>query len=445
MLCSNDFGMYAGEAMKKITTPILGEKTQRGRPRIPAGIWVLVTAAFLIALGYGLIAPIIPQFAASFDVSMAAAGAVVSIFAASRLLFAPASGKLVDALGSRKVYLTGLLTVAVTTGLVSLATEYWHILVLRGIGGIGSTMFTVSAMGLVISMAPPSIRGRCSSLYASAFLLGNIIGPVLGAALAMLGMRAPFAIYGAMVALAAFVVWWRMPMGLGARQSSATASLPPLTFRTAIRDSAYRSALVGGFANGWANFGVRVAALPLFAAAIFHHSGSIAGIALAAYAVGSATALQFSGALADRWGRKPLILVGLGINTVFTASIGFATDVPVLLGLSAAAGVGAGCLNPAQQAVLADVIGQERSGGKALANFQMAQDFGAILGPILVGMIASQWGFQAGFMSCGIVGAVAILTWLSGRETLQPSQPSPLPGRDQQKRAQEPGQSDQSR
>ncbi|MCF4006918.1 MFS transporter [Corynebacterium uropygiale] len=412
--------------MKKISSPLSKEKNKEARPRIPAGIWVLVAAAFLIALGYGLIAPIIPQFASSFDVSMAAAGAVVSIFAASRLLFAPASGKLVDTLGSRKVYLTGLLTVAVTTGLVSLATQYWHILLLRGIGGIGSTMFTVSAMGLVISMAPPSIRGRCSSLYASAFLMGNIIGPVLGAALAMLGMRAPFAIYGSMVALAAFVVWWRMPAGIGARRKESESSLPPLTFRTAIRDSAYRSALVGAFANGWSNFGVRVAALPLFAATIFHHSGSIAGIALAAYAVGSAIALQFSGALADRWGRKPLILVGLAVNTVFSASIGFATTVPLLLGLSAAAGLGAGCLNPAQQAVVGDVIGRERSGGKALANFQMAQDCGAILGPILVGMIASRWGFEAGFMSCGVIGLVAILVWLKGRETLQTAKPTQL-------------------
>ena len=64
----------------------------------------MVTAAFIIALGYGLIAPLLPQFVVSFDVSMAAAGLVVSIFAASRLIFAPMSGFLVDRVGSRRVY-----------------------------------------------------------------------------------------------------------------------------------------------------------------------------------------------------------------------------------------------------------------------------------------------------------------------------------------------------
>ena len=77
-------------------------------PKIPHTIWVLVAAAFIIALGYGLIAPVLPQFAGSFGVSMAAAGAVVSVFAAARLLGAPGAGLLVDKLGSRPIYLTGL-------------------------------------------------------------------------------------------------------------------------------------------------------------------------------------------------------------------------------------------------------------------------------------------------------------------------------------------------
>lgn len=51
------------------------------KPKIPEEIWVLVVAAFIIALGYGLIAPILPQFVVGFDVSFAAASAVVSIFA----------------------------------------------------------------------------------------------------------------------------------------------------------------------------------------------------------------------------------------------------------------------------------------------------------------------------------------------------------------------------
>jgi MFS family permease len=52
-----------------------------------------------------------------------------------------------------------------------------------------------------------------------------------------------------------------------------------------------------------------------------------------------------------------------------------------------------------------------------LATFQMAQDFGAIIGPILIGVVADMWGFGAAFALTGVI-SLAILPWLSARETL---------------------------
>ncbi len=55
-----------------------------------------------------------------------------------------------------------------------------------GPGGIGSTMFTVSAVALLVRLAPASIRARVTAAYASAFLLGGIGGPVVGGLLGSL-------------------------------------------------------------------------------------------------------------------------------------------------------------------------------------------------------------------------------------------------------------------
>ena len=69
------------------------------RAQIPKEIWVLVAAALLIALGFGLVAPVLPQYAASFDVGVAAASAIVTVFAVTRLAFAPATGPLMARFG----------------------------------------------------------------------------------------------------------------------------------------------------------------------------------------------------------------------------------------------------------------------------------------------------------------------------------------------------------
>ena len=50
-------------------------------PRIPREIWVLIAAAFVIALGFGLITPVLPSFAQSFGVGAFASSVVVSAFA----------------------------------------------------------------------------------------------------------------------------------------------------------------------------------------------------------------------------------------------------------------------------------------------------------------------------------------------------------------------------
>ena len=195
-----------------------------------------------------------------------------------------------------------------------------------------------------------------------------------------------------------------------------------MRLREALDHSAYRAALGSAFANGWCNFGVRVAVIPQFAITVYDRTW-VAGLALAVAAVGTALSLQVAGRLADTVGRKPLVIVGLVVTAIGLGLLGFSSNLVLLLVLSAVSGLGAGLLNPAQQATVADVIGSERSGGPVLATFQMAQDSGAIVGPILIGVIADQAGFGWAFAATAVVSLVALLPWLVAQETLDLADP----------------------
>lgn len=393
------------------------------RAPLPRDIKVLIAAAFVIALGYGIVAPVLPQFAASFDVGVAAASIIVSVFAFMRLVFAPVGGVLVGKWGERRVYLIGLLIVAVSTGACALAQDYWQLLLFRGLGGAGSTMFTVSATALIIRLAPPNSRGRVSGAYASTFLLGGILGPVAGGLLAGFGLRMPFIVYAVALVVAAAVVAVMLkkpPAGTG----EDTPIPEPMAVREALADPGYRAAIVSAFANGWATFGVRMALIPIFAAAVLGAGPETAGLALAVFAVGNALALTFSGRLSDSAGRRPLVVAGLVIAGLSIAAIGFTESIPLFVAASIAAGFGSGLLGPAQQAAVADIIGNDRSGGKVLAVFQMATDGGAIIGPVLAGALADSLGYDWAFAATGAVAVAAALLWLLfGRETL--AKPTP--------------------
>lgn len=393
--------------------------TDAERPAIPGELKVLVAAAFVIAIGFGLVSPVLPAYARSFDVGVAAASLVVSAFAFFRLVFAPAGGALVTRLGERPVYLTGLLIVAASSLATAFAGSYAQLLVLRGLGGIGSTMFTVSALALLVRLSPPAIRGRVSSAYASSFLIGGMVGPVVGGALATFGLRLPFIAYAVALVLAAALVAVRLN-GASLRPPPDQPVLPPMRLSEALAHHSYRAALASAFANGWSNFGVRVAVLPQFAVALYDATW-VAGVVLAVAAVGTAATLQVSGRVADTRGRRPLVVVGLLVTAVGLGLIGLSSDLAVLLLLSAVSGVGAGLVNPGQQATVADVVGSDRRGGPVLATFQMAQDAGAIVGPVLIGVVADRAGFAWAFGLTGVVSLLAVIPWLSAPETLVPS------------------------
>ncbi len=284
--------------------PDCNEDNAAVRPRLPWEIWVLVVASLVIALGFGVVAPALPQYARSFGVSVTAATAVVSSFAAFRLVFAPAAGALVQRLGERWVYMTGLLIVATSTGICAFVHSYWQLLVFRSLGGIGSTMFTVSAAALLVRIAPEQIRGRAQGLYGSSFLLGMVAGPAVGSAVVGLSLSAPFIIYSAALVIVAILVYF------GLRRSTLLEvadehHITPVTLTSALHHRTFLAALMSNFSAGWAIFGIRGALLPLLVVEVLHQRPGAAGLVFAAFAAGDVSTAFLAGSWSDDIGRKP--------------------------------------------------------------------------------------------------------------------------------------------
>lgn len=387
------------------------------KPRLPAEVWVLVAASFIIAIGFGIVGPVLPAYAKGFDVGTFAVSVVISAFALVRLVFAPMSGRLVDRFGETRVYIVGILIVAVGTGACGFVGSYWQLLVFRSFAGIGSTMFTVAAVGLLIRITPAPMRGRASGLWATGFLLGNIAGPIVGAGLVEISVEAPFVAYAVALVIAALVVWWFLRRSTLAALDTSTDQAT-LTVRAAVRLPAYRAALASGFSNGWAVFGVRMSLVPLFVVEALRSTPAVAGISLSVFAAGNAGTLMVSGRLSDSIGRKPVAIAGLVISAAGTTWLGFSTSVPMFMVASLVAGAGAGLLNPPQNAVVADVIGEKAKGGPVLAAFQMAADLGAIIGPLLAGVLVDAFSYEAAFTLTGAMLALSLVFWFAAPETL---------------------------
>jgi MFS family permease len=390
-------------------------KTADDKPKLPREVWLLVGANVVVALGYGVVSPVLPQYARHFGVSISAATFVITAFAVMRLTSAPLAGTLVSRLGERRIYISGLLIVSVSTAICAFAQTYWQLLLFRSAGGLGSAMFSVSSLALMIRISPPDARGRVAGLFSSGFLVGSVGGPVLGSLTAGFGLSAPFAIYGVALLVAAGVVFVSLRGGTAVAPVDVTESA--VSLREVLRHRAYRAALLSNFATGWAAFGLRIALVPLFIVDVLGRSTGIAGLALATFAIGNVAVVVPSGYLSDRIGRRRLLITGLLVGGVTTSLLGITSSLSIFLVAAFVTGAATGIFVSPQQAAVADIVGNTSRGGTPVAVFQMMVDVGSIVGSLVVGIVAQRASFGWAFAISGAVLMTGALGWVFAPET----------------------------
>ena len=367
---------------------------------------MLGVIAFFVMVGFGVVVPVLPVYVQSFGVGNLEVGAVVSAFALMRFVFSPACGRLIDWAGERSVLAIGIGIVALSSGLVGAADSYVQLLLLRGAGGIGSAMFSVSAMTLLLRTAEPGRRARAIGFYQGGFLIGGMAGPAIGSLLATISLTAPFFFYAGTLTVAGLVGLFLLRSGgRGSALAAADASAVRTPFRTVLRDERFRAACIANFAQGWTSLGVRTTLIPLFVVVVLGGTSSWTGIALAAAAVAQALALAPAARFVDTVGRKPAIIGAFTVAGLAIVAISFAPNIWVLGVLLCVYGVAAAFMGTAPAAAVGDAAGAR--GGRPVSVFSMCADAGAIVGPLVAGLLVDTFSFSAGFAVGGVFLVIA--------------------------------------
>ena len=394
---------------------------------LPPEVPILTAVSFTVALGFGIVAPAIPAFARQFGVSVTAAAGVISVFALMRVVGALPVGRLVDRFGEPGVMAAGISLVAMSSILAGLSRSFVELLVLRGSGGVGSAMFSISAQALLLGSVPGDQRGRASGLFSAGFLVGGISGPAVGGLIAAWSLRAPFFIYGGLLVVPAGlagVVLRRTP-----NHRPAAASQPPVrslaALRRAVRSRTYRAAASANLADGFAALGVRGALVPLFVREVLHRSVVWTGIGFLLFAAFNGAALLPGGRIADTAGRRPVIIAGCLISAAGMVMLALGPGPWAYLAALAVAGFGSGLLDVAPAAMIGDII--DSGGGTLVASYQMAGDVGSVVGPVAGGFLVDSVSYAAAFgLAALVLGGAAVLGFISP-ETRPGGQARPEP------------------
>lgn len=400
------------------TDDVSGERTayQNGSPKragkaisalaISRDFSILLASLAVVALGFGILTPIIPKFAVdTLRMNESEIGLVYSLFAITFAFFMLPAGYWADRVGRKPLIISGILIFATTTLALAFITDKYQFAALRALEGVGAATVTPAAFALTVDLVPENKRGIAMGAEGTAQTLGALGGPGLGGLLAgELGFYYPFYVAAGLAVLcAALVLLIRQPPPRVTEEKPSLFTMFQSWKRNAQQNKALWAVtargLVMGIVQGLWNLG-----LILFWYDRLGMTETELGLALTVGMMVMVLATIPFGALSDRAGRRPLMIAGGAIMILGLGLNVFITEVWQVFVLVSVEMFGAAMSNPAVGAMLADVM-LEQERGRVMGAYQMVVALGNIVGFALLG-----WAYTAISPEAPIIMCTAALT-----------------------------------
>ena len=365
---------------------------------------MISTSTVLVMAGQGVISPILPLYAREFGVGAAAVGLTLTVFALARLLLNVPLGLLSDRFGRRMLLVGGPIVTAVGMIGSGLAPTFAQLLLWRFVAGAGSGMYMTGAMIYITDISTAENRARFIGTNQGALLLGVSIGPGVGGLLAgAFGLRAPFYVVGGAALIAAAYAYLRLPE---TRSRAAPAPVPEADrvdpgppsgtrerpWLRMIRSRDFAALSFVTMMIFFTRSAGRLTMVPLLADARLGMSPAVLGGIFTASSLINLLLITPAAFAADRFGRKAVIVPGGALLSAGLLLYAGADSYFVFLLATAVLALGQGIDGPAPAAYAAD-IAPEEARGLAMGLYRTSGDFGFVLGPPLLGLIADHNSF----------------------------------------------------
>ncbi len=347
----------------------------------------LSLVTFCVLLGLSMVAPILPTYAESFQVSYTLVGFVVSAFALTRMLLDMPAGLLARRFDKKLIMITGLLLLSTSSILAAVAPNYFTLVIARMIEGSGSAMYVTTATVFLAQISGEKKRGQWMSLYMGMLLLGSIFGPTFGGILADLyDIRMPFFAYAAMTGLAILPTLVLPKLANSEKSSSLESGRVLQDVKEVLSNPSFLLVTFAVFTTFFLRTGVRSTLMPLFGTNNLGLSSSDIGLALTIGGITTAITMTPMGSISDRIGRKIPLTLCLILTAVVVLVIPFATDLFSFVFILGIYGAVIGFSGPSA-AYVTDVSPPDKL-EISMGLYRMISDFGFVLGPLLLGYLA---------------------------------------------------------
>jgi DHA1 family tetracycline resistance protein-like MFS transporter len=376
---------------------------------------IIFLIVFVDLLGFSLILPLLPYYAATFGADAFVTGLLVASYAVAQLIGAPLLGRWSDRAGRRPVLLISIFGTFIGFLLLGFAGALWILFLSRVIDGLTGGNISV-AQAYIADVTDEKNRARGLGMIGAAFGLGFIIGPAVGGALSVFGYAVPAFAAAALSLINLLAVFVFLPESLTAERRAAIAAQkkPPFTLRALI--VALNRPRVGPLLHTRFFFGLAFAlfqsVFALYAQYRLGLDAQTTGYVLAYVGLLSVLVQGVAiGKLTARFAESRLIFAASVVMGLSLLAWAFAPNLIALLVILAPIAFAGGTLNTVLSSALTKAVTREEIGG-TLGLASSVESVTRVIAPTLGGFLIEFYGAGApGIFSALVMLWVVTFVW----------------------------------
>lgn len=378
------------------------------------GVGVLARLSYAMAR-----TPVLALFALHLGAPPEAIGFVVGISTVTGILFKLPAGVASDIVGRRSMLMAGLCVFALVPFGYLLVSDYWSLVAIRFLHGFATAIYGPVAMATIADIAGAR-KAELLSWFSSLTIVGTLCGAPLGGFLLWwLSRDAPanlatfhliYAVIGTFGTAALALGLWRVGrLAPGQLSPDERRSLGAVLgrFGEGVREmvSDYR-VIVTSAMEGLQNMllGALEAFLPVYAVTVAGLNAFQAGGLWGVQILVTLAAKPLMGRTADRRGRKPIVIAGMGFCAAAFVVIPTQTAFVALIFAAVVFGLGEAMVTSSSAAMVADMC-EEKHYGAAMGAFGTFFDIGHAAGPIVAGLLLAAFAgdYLAAFIPLAVL------------------------------------------
>ncbi|WP_309646279.1 MFS transporter [Phenylobacterium sp.] len=400
---------------------------QRASPPSSMAAPSLIAVIFINMLGFGIIVPLLPFYAKSFDAPPWQIALIFSAYSVGAFFGEPFWGRLSDKYGRKPLLISTITGNCLCYLALAFAPNIWVAFAIRLVGGLAAGNGAV-VQGYIADVTPPEKRTRLLSYQGAAWNVGLIFGPMVGGLFAHpdagpVGFRIPLFMASGLAALCVVAI---MVFIRESKTRDQTITHRPSRWSATgevIRHPVIGRLMLLTFLVGFAFTGIE-STFGLWAQARYDWGPREIGVCFFFVGIAAAITQMFvTGRLSERFGEGKMLAIGMSITVVSAAAQTISPGGAVTIALMCLTAIGQSVAFPNVGSMISQTADPHRQGQILGLNNAMGA-LARVVGPFCAGLIFPL-SINGPFIMGALVVAPAIFLALSASRRVARARAAP--------------------